>query len=114
MSENTPEEYGTTYTYEPKDITKGEAVVLITIVAGAIVAFAALFRAETKEQKKRELEAKENERKRQKERDEFNEWVDQQPSKGKVVIKPQVGTHIAIPVDAYKEVEIRRLPGIRY
>jgi len=97
-----------------RDVSNGEIAVMLTIVVGAVAGFVALFRYEAKEEKKREAEAKETERKRQKERDEFNAWVDEQPSKGKVIIKPQVGTHIAIPVDAYKDIEIKRLPGIRY
>jgi hypothetical protein len=101
-------------TWEPRPTSKTEAAVAIGFIVAALAGVAALVRWDFKEQKKQEEVAREEEHKRQKERDEFNAWVDEQPSKGKVIIKPQVGTHIAIPIESYKDIEIKRLPGIRY
>jgi hypothetical protein len=111
---NTPEEYGTTYNREPQQMSKAETAAFLGFVVTAVVGFVAFVRYDLKEQKKAELANKEKERERQAARDEFNAWVDSQPANGKIVHKPQVGTYIAIPVDAYKDIEIKRLPGINY
>lgn len=106
------------YTYSADPLSKGETAAVVTVILTAVVGFAAFIRWDYKEQKritaerKAEREAKEASRKA--EVDEFNQWVDSQPGEGKVIVKPQVGTYIAIPVEAYRDVEIKRLPGITY
>lgn len=120
MSEsNTELEPVNNYTYAPAEpMSKGETAAVVTLVVAVVGGLAALIRWDYKEQKriaaeqKAEREAREAERKA--EVDEFNEWCDAQPGNGKIIVKPQVGTYIAIPVEHYKDVEIKRLPGVTY
>src|SRR4051794_574692 len=102
------------YSYQAEPLAKGETAAVIGLLNTAVVGFAAFVRYDLKEQKRIMGERKAKEAERQKERDDFNEWVDSQPPNGKVVVKAQVGAYIAIPVEAYKDVEIKRMPGITY
>jgi len=105
---------------ENRPLSKAEAGVLGLLVVAAAGFVGFLFRLEMKEQKKREereLELEKEQAEREKEaqakREEFDQWVTDQQSNGKVVVHFRVGDRIAIPVDTYKDVEVRRLPGMR-
>lgn len=109
--------------YQPVDnrpLTKSEAglLALMGVVAAGFIGFIGFMSVKDQkayEARQAELaeEQAEREREAQAKRDEFDAWVSEQTSSGKVVVHFRVGDRIAIPVEAYKDVEVRRLPGMR-
>lgn len=94
--------------------TKVESAIVVTMVLGAVGAFVAFIRYDIKRQKEAEEERKAQEDARQKEKDDFDDWLKEQRAMGNVVIQARVGDRISIPAEAYKNAIIRRSPGMRF